>query len=133
MAGKELVVHTRLVIEALEKARGNKLDEITIAFVIFAKKNEMVRAFGIGTTVFMIVGRDVNLAANDWLHAMRRRLVIEIRRREQVAVIGNRYCGHAAACGFFGEFADFTSAVKQGVIGVEMQVYEICGGHENLF
>jgi len=46
--------------------------------------------------------------------------VVEIRRREKIAVIRHGYRRHAPARRFGSQFADFTSAVEQGVIGVEM-------------
>ena len=131
--GEKLVIHARLVIEAVEKAGGNKLDEIAVAFVVLAKQNQVVRALGIRAAVLVIVRRDVHFAADDRLHAVRRGLVIEIRGRKKIAVIGDGHRGHAAARGFLGEFADFAGAVEKGVIRVQMQMYEIWGSHENLF
>jgi hypothetical protein len=48
-------------------------------------------------------------------------------------VVGYSNRRHAAAGGFLGEFANITGAVQQGIIRMEMQVYKICGRHENLF
>jgi len=58
--------------------------------------------------------------------------MIKICRREEVSVVryGNRR--HTPPRGFGGQFADLTRAVKQGVIRMEMQVYEIRSCHVRL-
>ncbi len=56
---------------------------------------------------------------------MRRGLVIKIRGREEVAVVGYGYSGHAPPRRFGRKFANFTSAIQQGVVRMKMQMYEI--------
>jgi len=51
--------------------------------------------------------------------------VVEICRREEVAVIRHRYGGHSTPRGFGRQFADFAGSIEKGVVRVEMQMYEI--------
>lgn len=57
----------------------------------------MVGALRFCPAVLVIIGGDIHLAADDRLNAMGRSFVIEIRRCEQVAVVGHRYGRHSAA------------------------------------
>jgi hypothetical protein len=58
--------------------------------------------------------------------------MIKIRRREKVPVIGYGDGRHAPPRRFSREFANFASAIEQGVIGMEMQMYEIRRRHVKL-
>src|SRR5580658_3821801 len=89
----------------------------------------MIGAFGAGAAIFMIVWRDVHFAADDGFYAMGGGLMIEICGGEEIAVVGYGDCGHAAAGGFCGEFADFAGAVQQRVVRVQMKVNEVRGIH----
>jgi len=132
---QQVVVHARLVIEAVEKPRGYQLDEIPVALFVFREQNEMVRPLRFAPPVFVIVRRDVHFAPNNRFHAVRRRLVEEIRRRKQVSVVGYRHRRHPSPRGFLRQLADFARPVEQGVIRVQMQVGKILGGrrHSGLY
>ncbi len=123
------MVHARLVIKAIEISRRNQLDQVSVAFVVLAEQHKMIRAFGIGAAALVIVRRNVHLAADDRLHAMRRRLVIKSRSRKKIAVIGHGDGGHFAPRSFGCQFADFTGAVEKRVVRVQMQMYKVRGGH----
>jgi len=53
-------------------------------------------------------------------------LVVEVRGCEKIPVIGYRHGGHASPRGFLRQLADFAGPVQQGIIGVQVQVYEVC-------
>ena len=133
MPRQKLVVHARLVIKAVEKSGGDELNEIAVALVVLAKQHQMVRALGLRAAIFVIVRRHIHFAADDRLHSVRGGLVIEIRGREKVPMIGHGDRGHPAAGRFLGEFPDFAGPVQQGVIGVQMQMYEVRYRHKTLF
>ena len=72
-------------------------------------------------------GRDVDLAAEDWLDPMFPRLVVEHHAREQVAVLGDGEGRHAGLLRMFHQLADAACAVEQRILRVEVQVDEL--GH----
>src|ERR1700745_2825981 len=114
------MVHSWLVIEAVEKAGGNQLNQIAIAFFILSEQDEMVRPLCIAAAILMIIGRDIHFATDDGLYAVGASLMKEIGRGEKVSVIGNRYCRHAPARRFGRQFANFASAVQERVVRVQM-------------
>ena len=98
---QQVVINSGLVVKAFEESGGNKLDQIAIAFGIFAEQDEVVgaalaglRRCGIAVAIGCIaLGRfaaivpaslgDVHFAADDWLHAARFGRVVERFGREQ--------------------------------------------------
>jgi hypothetical protein len=123
------VIHAGFVVEAVEISGGNELNEILVAFFVFAEQDEVVGAFGAGAAIFVIVWRDVHFAADDGFYAVGGGLMIEIRGGKEITVVGDGYCGHTAAGSFGGEFADFAGAVQQRVVRVQMKVNEVRGIH----
>ena len=117
---KQIVVHARLVIEAVEKAGGNQLNQIAVAFFIFCEQHKMVRPLRIAAAILMIIGRDIHFATDDGLYAVGASLMKEICGGEKISVIGNRYRRHAPARRFGRQFADFASAVQERVVRVQM-------------
>ena len=127
--GEKLVIHARLVIKAVKITRRNKLDEIPVALVVLAEKDQMIRALGLGAAVLVVIRRDINLAADDRLHAVRDRLMVKGRSGKKIPVIRDGDRGHSAPRGLGGQFADFTSSIEKGVIRVQMQVDKVRGCH----
>ena len=125
VACEQLVIHARLVVEAVKVSRRDELDQVAVAFVVLAQKHEMVRAFRLRAAVLVIIRRDIYFAADDRLDAMRRGLVIKIRRGKKIAVVRHGDGRHSAPRGFRRQFADFTCAIEERVIRVEMKVNEI--------
>ena len=70
---------------------------------------------------------DVEFAADDGLHAVLVRGIDKVHRAKNVAVIGHGDCGHAEFLHALAEFFDVTSAIEQGIVGVQVQVDEL--GH----
>ena len=127
--GEKFVIHARLVIKAVKIARRNELDEVPVAFIVLAEKDQMIRALGVGAAVLVVVRRDINLAADDRLHAVRGGLMVKIRGRKKIPVIGDGDRRHSAPRGFGGQFTDFTGSVEKGIIRVQMQMDKVRGGH----
>ena len=125
MAREQFVIHARLVIEAVQISGRDQLDQIAIAFVVLAQKHEVVRALRFGAAILVIVRRNVHFTADDRLDAVRGGLVIKVRSRKKIAVVGDGNGRHPATSGFRSQFADFARAVQQRVIRVEMEVNEV--------
>src|SRR6185503_10242012 len=73
------------------------------------------------------IGRDVGLAAEDRLHAVRLGALVEIERAEQVAVVGHRHGLHSAFQHLGKQLVQPNRAVQKAILRVQMQVGEL--GH----
>ena len=91
--GEQVLIDAGLVIEALEVAGGNQVDEVAIALLVFAEQDEVVVAIGIGAGFVALLG-DVDFAADDGMDARGLGGVVELDGAEEVAVIGHGDGGH---------------------------------------
>src|SRR5205085_10771271 len=87
---EQLPVDARLVVVALEVAGRGELDQVRIARVRLGQQGQMRVALLLRLPV---VG-DVYLAADQRLHALLRRLAIELDGARERAVVGQRHGRH---------------------------------------
>jgi hypothetical protein len=140
MLAEEFVIDTRLVVKSFQKSRGDELDEVAVAFEIFAEKNKVIAAAGAGLKIIAIVGvhragffaaivaatlGDINFAADDGLHIALAGFVKEIGGGKEVAVIGDGHRRHFLAGSFVEELGGFTRSIQETVISVYVQVNEL--------
>jgi hypothetical protein len=128
MLGEEVFIDAGLVIEALQVAGGNEVDEVAIALLVFAEQDQVVIAIGVGPGFVALLG-NIDLAADDGLDAGGLAGIEELDSAEEVAVIGHGDGGHILLGADFHELGDFASPVKHGVIGVAVEVDEGFIGH----
>ena len=121
MRGEQILIDARLVIEAIEIGGRDQLDQIPVASLVFAQQQQVVVAIRFTTRLVALL-RDINLTTDDGFDASFGRLGVELDRAEQVAVIGNAERRHLLFFGQVHEAADFTSAVKKGIVGVAVEV-----------
>ncbi len=91
--GEQILVDARLVIEAFEEACGDQADEVAVALLVFAEQDEVVIAVGVAAGFEALPG-DVDLATDDRVDAFVARLVVELDRAEEVAVVRHGDGGH---------------------------------------
>ena len=128
MGGQQIFIDARLVVKAFEKRRGNQLDEVLVAFLVFAEQDEVVVAVGVGPGLVALL-RDVDFAADDGLDSLRFGGVVEADRAEEIAVIGHRDGGHFLLGDDVHQLVDFAGAVEKRVVGVVVKVNEWSLGH----
>jgi hypothetical protein len=131
---EKIEIDARLVVEAVEKARGNELDEVAVAFRVLAEQDEMIGAagaggFGVGGFFLVAAAGDVDFAADDGLHAAGNRFVEKIGGGEEIAVVGDRYGGHLPAGGLGDQLGNVAGAVEKAEIGVQMEMDEARSAH----
>jgi hypothetical protein len=85
-------------------------------------------AFGGGAVIVLFA--DVEFASDNRLHAMLVCGIDEMHGAKDIAVIGHCDSGHSQLAHMFAEFFDVTGAVKQGIVGVQVQVDEL--GHGSM-
>ena len=121
---EQLPVDARLREVALEVAERGELDEVRVALVRLGEERQVRVAAGARAAV---VG-DVDLAADDRLHALVLRRLEELDRARERAVIGERDGRHLELRGALRERGDPAGAVEDRVLAVDVQVDEV-GGH----
>jgi hypothetical protein len=125
--GEEVFIDAGLVVEAFEAGGGNEVDEVAIAFLVFAEEDEVVVAVGIGAG--LVVAGDVDFAADDGMDAGGFVGVVEGDCAEEVAVVGHADGGHVLFGADLHELVDFAGSVEEGVVSVVVEVNEGCFGH----
>jgi len=126
--GEEVFIDAGLVIEAFEVGGGDQVDEVAVAFLVFAEQDEVVIAVGIGAG-FVVAG-DIDFAADDRVDAGGFGGVIEGDGAEEVAMIGHADGGHVLFGADLHELVDFAGSVEEGVVGVVVEVDEGEIGHD---
>src|SRR5262249_8289062 len=126
---QELLVDAWLVVEALAVARADQPAEVAVPLLVHGQHDHVVVAAGLVVVdtaglVEAAVGRDVELAADDRLHARLLRLGEELDGAEHVAVVGDGAGVHPGGPHPRQELLDLVRPVEQRVLRVQVQVDE---------
>ena len=122
---QQLVVDARLVIKALDVCIRHELHEVAIAFLIFREQDQMIILHAVHFGAFLpIARRDIDLAADDRLHALRDRFLVKINDAIHRAVIRDGDRVHARRLRRRDELRDAARAVEQAELRVNMKVRE---------
>jgi hypothetical protein len=128
--GEELPVHPRLVVVALEVGLGDEPHEIGVAGLVADEDGAVAGALVAAVlprTLESASRRDVELRAEDGLHAGLHAGRVEIDAAEEVAVVGQGERGEAQLLRALDELLEARGAVEQAVLRVDVQVNEIGG------
>ncbi len=123
VAREQVLIDARLVVEAVEVAGGNQLDEVAVAFLVFAQQHQVVVAVGFAAHADALLG-DVDFAADHGVDAVFLGLVIELDGAEEVAVIGHGDGGHFLLGHHLHKLRDLAGSVEQRVVGVAVKMNE---------
>jgi hypothetical protein len=102
---QQVEVDARLVVEALEVALGDQVDQVAVAGLVHRQQQQVVdgvEATGIALALLLVEARargQVDLAAEDRLDVVGEGLLVELDRPEQVAVVRHRHGGHPQGLG----------------------------------
>ncbi len=127
MLGQQLPVDPRLVVVALEVAQRGQAYEVGVALIGLSQKSQVCVALLLRLA---IVG-DVDLAADDGLHAVLARLPRELDRPGERAVVGERHGRHLESRRLGRQLRDPARPVENRILGVDMQMDE-GGGHREV-
>ena len=128
--GEELPVHARLVVVALEVGLGDEPHEIGVAGLVAHEDGAVAGALVaavLSRPLEAAPRRDVELRAEDGLHARLHAGRVEIDAAEEVAVVGQGEGGEAQLLRALDELLEARGAVEQAVLRVDVQVNEIGG------
>ena len=120
VALQELPVDPRLVVVALEVAGRGELDQVRVALVRLGQKGQVRIALLLRPAV---VG-DVDLAADDRLHACLPGLLVELDRAGERPMVGEGDGRHLELRGPRREVRDAARAVEDRVLGVDVEMDE---------
>ena len=128
MGGEQVLIDARLVVKAIKEGRRNHLDEVLVAFLVFAEQDEMVVTVGIGAGLVPLL-RNIHFAADNGMDPLRFGGVVEADRAKEVAVIRHSNGGHFLLGDDLHELVDFARAIEQRIVGVVVEVNERNFGH----
>ena len=123
-------VHPRLaVIKAVEVALGDELGEVVPALGVLGQQREVGGALAAGQFLFIRHGerREVDLAAEDRLHALFFAVLVKFDGSVEVSMVGHRHRRHAQLRRPLGQILGADHAVEQGEFGVDVEVDEGIG------
>ena len=118
---QQLLVDPRLVVEPLQECRRDQVDQVAVAFLALAQQHQVVVPVRVRAALVPLL-RDVHLAADDRLHPLLPRGVIELHRAEQVAMVGQRHGRHPLLGHRIHQLVDPARAIQQRVVRVAVQV-----------
>jgi len=121
---EQVLVDAGLVVEAFQEACGDQVDEVAIAFLGLAEQDQVIVAVGVAAAGFVPLLRDVDLAADDRMHAIGLGDVVDLHGAEQVAMVGRGDGGHLLLDDRVRELANCAGSVEHGVIGMAVQMDE---------
>ena len=125
---QQFLVHSRLVVKAVQKTTRDEAYKIMVAFIIFGQQDQMVpdpRPFRIFIRMIM---RDVYFAAYDGFQPIAFAGRVEIGRPVEVAVVGDGGRRHTEILGPGAQIVKADGSVKQAVFRMTMQMHEF--GHK---
>ncbi len=125
VAFEQLPVDARLVVVTLEIRRRGELDQVPVALVRLRQERQMGVPLGLRTAVVA----DVHLAADNRLDPLLLRLLIELDRAGQRAVVGQRHGRHFQLGRAGGERGNPAGPVQDRILGVDVQVDELLVRH----
>ena len=125
MLREEVLVESRLVVEALGVAGRDELDQVVVPLAGLRQQHQVIRRLaGIAALGVAAARRHVDLAAQNRPDAALPRVIVKDYRREHVAVLGDRDRRHLQLRRLIEKLVDAARAVEQGVFGVKVEVDE---------
>ena len=131
MPGQQLLVDTRLVVEALEVRRTDQFDQIGPPLVRLGQHGQVEGRILARRGLLLVhrTRRDIKLASEDRLDPRLLRLLVKLDRTVKHPVIGHPHRPHAGLRDFAHQVRRTHRAVEHGVLGVQMKMHELRGGH----
>ena len=127
MFRQKFLAHPRLVVKAVQRGLRRDLHQIAVAFVVFRQYQQVVVGIALGRRAVVVFLANVKLATDDRLNVKFVRGVDEMHRAKNISVVGHGNRGHAQLFHALAKLFDIAGAIKQGVVGMQVQVDEL--GH----
>src|SRR3990170_2216494 len=128
---QQFLVDPRLVVEPFRVREGGEPEEVPVPGLVFRQEDQVVGVLPGGSDFpFRAVARgDVDLRADDRLHAPLQRLLVELDRAHHPAVIGDGDGGHPEFLHPRDQGLELDRPVEEAVLRMEVEVDEIFHSH----
>ena len=125
------LVHSGLVVEALQVRLGGQLDQVLKAHLVLGQDGEVG---GIATSWHLLLlmhgtGRHVNLTSKDRLHSVLLGLLKELDNPVEISMIGHGQGWHLILRRLLHDLRNSVSPVQGRVFRMNVQMDEVVGGH----
>ena len=122
---QQLFIHTRTVIESLDKGVRNDTRQVMIPFQVLGQQDQVVAAVVLAAFVETAAARNVHLASEDRFDPLFFGRIVKLLHAEHVAVIGNRQRRHAQFFGAFEQRFDRSRPVQDRILGMYVQMCKL--------
>ncbi|CAK8716476.1 hypothetical protein LDFHOB_05810 [Candidatus Electronema aureum] len=124
VAGEQLAVNARLVVEARCLRHRSQLHQVAVAVLVHRQEDE-VEVVARALVVNEMVGLgDVQLAADDGAQSGFLGLGVELQRAVHGPVVSDSHGVHAVFFGLVDQVADADGTVEHRILGVDVEVGE---------
>ena len=123
MPAQKLHVDARLHVKALGERGRDHMDEVFVAGHVLAQQDEMAVPFAVDVAALVArMRREVDLAADDRMDALRLAGAVKVDHAVHDAMVGQRARGLPQLCHTVHQLFDTAGAVQQAVFAVDMQM-----------
>ena len=130
MRRQEFLVDPGRIMKTVEMRCCEQLYQIAIASLILRQQREMISGLAPRPgPIFVRSGRDICLATNNRFDSRLRRFLIKFDRAKKIPVIGDRHGRHLEFGRFLHQLPHPHRAIKQRILGMQMQMNEGVAGH----
>src|SRR3982751_594679 len=116
-----------LVIKPVQRSLGGDLYQVPVSLFVLCQHEQVIVGVALRSRPVILLLANVQLASHDRLDAMLVCRIHEMHGAKNVAVIGHGHGGHAELLHALAQLFDVTSAIEQGIVGVQVQVNKL--GH----
>ena len=121
---QKLLIYSGSVVETLKVCFSGELNKVVISSLIFSQQSEVVVIFVAGVTTETTVGSDINLATNDRLYAYLPGCQVELDGTIHNPVVGYCQTVHTQLLGSVNQLRNAAHAIKQAILGMDMEMSE---------
>src|SRR5208337_2168916 len=129
MASQQRLIDSGLVIVTFQKGGRGQLEKISVTSLIFAQEHQVVGPVCIRRAVKAARGGHIDFAAQNRLEPPLQRSLVELHCPKEVSVVRYGDGRHLEPSRAIHQAVNFTSAVEQAVIGMEVKMDEVFGWH----
>ena len=124
---EQIVIDAGLVVEALDVRKRDELHEVAVARLVLREQDEVIVLDAVHLGAFLAPARrHVDLTADDGLHALRHRLLVEVDDAVHRTVVRDGDGRHALLLDGGDQLLDAARAVEEAVFRVDVQMHERC-------
>ena len=122
---QQLLIHTRLGVEALDKGGRNQLGKVFIACLVLAQQDQMIVAIDLVHLIKAGAGGHIDLTADDWLDARLFGRLVKLHTAVHHTVVGAGNGSLAALLHPIHQLVNAAGTVQQTVFCMDMEVDEV--------